>query len=185
MRISESSRILPALLALFLAGALSASFAAETNTVSPAVPGMARLMQTNGYVAIPLRLAPSGHLQCDGFIDGKAVVLVVDSGAPLSAMDAEKAAALGLKITPLETHAAGLGTSTMKHGETLIGSLKLGDWEARRVYARTIDLKQINAVMTRAGARSADGMLGANLLMECQAVIDFTSRTLFLKNPQK
>lgn len=176
---------MPALLAWLLAGVSSAGFAAETNRVSTPVPGLARLMQTNGYVAIPLLLAPSGHLQCDGFVDGKAVVLVVDSGAPLSALDAEKAASLGLKITPLETHAAGLGTSTMKHGETLIGSLKLGDWEARRVYSRTIDLKQVNAVMTRAGARSADGVLGANLLMECQAVIDFVSRTLFLKNPQK
>lgn len=176
---------MPALLAWLLAGVVSAGVAAETNLVSTPVPGLARLMQTNGYIAIPMRMAPSGHLQCDGFIDGRAVVLVVDSGAPLSALDTEKAASLGLKITPLETHAAGLGTSTMKHGETLIGSLKLGEWEAGRVYARTIDLKQINGVLTRAGARSADGVLGANVLMECHAVIDFTSRTLFMKKPQK
>jgi Aspartyl protease len=130
-------------------------------------PSLSRLLEAEGYIAFPFRPL-GGYIGIDAKINGRARLLVVDTGAPQSHLDPSRVRDVKWEPVPGGTKPASI---------CLLDSVELGTIKLGSRWMYSVDLSDPNAAM---GDR-ADGLLGADILGPHGAVIDYPSRTLFLK----
>ena len=79
----------------------------------------------DAYLQIPFSFV--GNIFIRGKINGKSVVFILDSGAPISILDKTSALSIGLKIDKPSGYILGLGGQRSKVWKTYIQSLQLGN----------------------------------------------------------
>lgn len=156
------------ILAFYLLVASSASFAQGDGEPMPRkdASGLHKLLEAAGYVAIPLQRV-GGYYCMEARINGRGAVLILDTGAPQSHLDPKRVHDLKWDRTD--------GPKPIFH--CTIDSLQIGpiQFGSRGMYSH--DLTDSNLP----GDPSLDGLIGADILEPHGAVIDYPTRTLFLK----
>lgn len=160
-------------LSLGLSGAAAAPAMAVDDT--PAMRGFSR---------IGLVRAKTGHLLLHARINGVGGRFVLDTGAGRSVIEAARQAKFRL-TTPdrLQSVAIGAGGSVplrMSHGNVL----EIGGFKDQAFTAYLMPLEHVNLAFLRRGLDRIDGVIGADVLREGQAVIDYGSATLYLRPRQ-
>ena len=136
-------------------------------------------MNTKKKIIVPLRkiaIEKNGcHLAVDAVINGKAAVLILDSGASQSVFDQQrmKVFAKGVKQEKIKTLSSGLGTSSMKSHIMKISSLRLGELLLRNRIFVLLDLSHVNQSYAAMAMDEIDGVIGGDLLQQFNAVIDY------------
>ncbi|WP_442795262.1 aspartyl protease family protein [Pelobium manganitolerans] len=143
-------------------------------------------IQTNS--ALPLQLI---DLQGDGFhllvdieVFGVQFKAVLDTGASKTAFDMEIISGLAPAdqiVHMPDHHAIGLGTTTMERYFVICPELKLGDLIIHDYEAPVFDLSAIKYAYSQLDLPPVIGVLGGDILQEYNAVIDYGSLTLHLK----
>ena len=137
-------------------------------------------------VRVPLQII---DLQEDGFhplievdIFGSAFILVVDTGASKTVFDQEivKRTHESIILNESERLSTGLGTNSMVSSTTLINDLKLGGFLIPEFEAAVLDLSTINIAYRQLGHPEVLGVLGGDILMKYNAVIDYGKSELSL-----
>jgi hypothetical protein len=125
-----------------------------------------KLLEADGYVVVPLQNV-AGYLCVEARVNGKRVVLILDTGAPQSHLDPKRVP--DLKWTRKD------GARPLSYG--VVDSLQIGPIKtgSRGVYSH--DLTDSN----RPEEPGVDGLLGADILDPHAAVIDYPARKLYLK----
>ena len=114
---------------------------------------------------------------------GKKFKLVLDTGASKTAFDHqlllkafEKAV---LKLS--DKLSTGLGTSTMQSSTVTITDFQIGRLLIDPFEVAVLDLSPINTAYSQMGHPEVLGVLGGDVLVKYQAVIDYGKGTLVLK----
>jgi predicted aspartyl protease len=136
------------------------------------------------YEALPLERSSQNHLLVRAEINGKPAVLLVDTGAPLSAVAIDRAAHFGMNPVSAKSRIpsrlninGAFNSMSIAHGLRL-GALNLVD-EAMVL----IDFSYLRQPSNNDGdqKRESDGILGTDILSPLSAVLDYDRMLLVLK----
>lgn len=127
------------------------------------------------------------HLQAKVKINGKSALVIVDTGASRTVFDQTEIARYLKKESVGENNrlSTGLGTSSMQSQFVVLGSFSLGKVKIENYDAVILDLSHVNTTYSAIGLKSVAGVLGSDILVRMNAVIDFKKKTLTLFSPTK
>jgi len=141
-----------------------------------------KLLKNKGYSKIPMILGGTNHLEVTASINGITGRFILDTGASNTCVSVDKASYFKLVSKDSEIKAAGAGATDM---ETLVSkknNIKIGEWKKKKQQIVVFDLVHVNEALKAHKSLPVDGIIGADILIKCKAVIDYSSRNLFLKN---
>ena len=167
-----SRKNLTALLVVLLAGLPSLA--------SARTPARA---ETPQYEALPLERSSQNHLLVRAEINGKPAVLLVDTGAPLSAVAIDRAAHFGMdRVSAKSKIPSRLNINGAFNAMSLARSLRLGALNLADEAMVLIDFSYLRQSSDGAGApkRESDGILGTDILSPLKAVLDYDRMLLVL-----
>lgn len=127
------------------------------------------------------------HLMVKLYINKKVANVIVDTGASKSVFDKTR---IGKYVSDktFEKHdslSSGLGTNTMTSELVMIKKLKIGELEIDNYKTILLDLSHVNNSYEQIGLKHVDGVLGSDLLLRYNAVIDYEKKILKLKFSKK
>jgi predicted aspartyl protease len=137
-------------------------------------------------VTVPLQII---DLNQDGFhpllnikIFGKKFTVVLDTGASKTAFDKVLLQQANEKALINESSilSTGLGTNSMASFTALITDMRIGRLKIPEFEVAVLDLSTINYAYTQMGHPQVLGVIGGDILMRYNAVINYGKRTLRL-----
>ena len=132
-------------------------------------------------VTIPLKRAADGKLYLTVEVMGRDLLLFLDTGAS-TVIDINVARKLGVPLVDSGQMGFGLtGTAGRRIGTHV--DLRLGALTIVNLRVDCLDLTQLRAVSRGNGMPDFDGVIGAELLTQLQAKIDFGRLTLTVRRP--
>lgn len=110
----------------------------------------------------------------------KKIRLIVDTGASKTVFDKSRFEKLfpDQHVSDSDALTTGLGTNTFPGATAKIASLKLGDLKLSNFDVLVLDLSHVNNSYRLLGFKPFDGVLGSDLLLRYNAVIDFQASML-------
>jgi len=132
-------------------------------------------------VTIPLKRAVDGKLYFAVPVMGRTLLMFLDTGAT-TVIDIAVARKLGLPLVDTGQEGFGLTGVAGKRISTHV-DLRLGALRITSLPVDCLDLSQLRAVSRGNGMPDFDGVIGAELLTELKAEIDFGRLTLTVKRP--
>jgi hypothetical protein len=142
---------------------------------------------TKNIVSVPLDII---DLHGDGFHPVLEIVLykqtfklVLDTGASRTAFDHESLlkANKDAPILASERLSTGLGTNTMTSATAAIENVWIGNLLIPELEVAVLNLSTINIAYAELGHPEVLGVLGSDILMKYNAVVDFGKKTLLLR----
>ncbi len=129
-----------------------------------------------------LKLEDGFHLLVNLRVNGKAALLLIDTGASKTVFDKGRSEKF-ISSESFEKHdklSTGLGTSTMKSHLALIREISLGKALVKNYKTVIIDLSHVNVAYGQLKQKPIDGVLGSDILKKFKAVIDYGKKKLVL-----
>lgn len=135
----------------------------------------------NGYIKIPMTKEISGHLLLMGSINGVDGTFVLDTGAGATVIEQTQKGKFKMKSTKSENSATGAGGAGItledsENNELILSSLKLENKSLT-----LMDLSHVNDAYEALGIEKIDGVIGADILTDSNAIIDYKNLVLYLK----
>lgn len=134
------------------------------------------LLTLRGYEAIPIKL-DGNSIVVDAKINGKPAKFVVDTGAGTSLFHTGSAIRTGCKLGPFEHKVYGV-SGEVPAALAQVDTLQIGESVFKNREILATDLMKD---MPKGAKRRDDGLFGAEMLSELDAVISYQERTLFLR----
>jgi len=135
---------------------------------------------TQGWVAVPLKISDSGHLVVAGNINGCRGTFIVDTGAAHVLLNQSQVKRTKIALTGRHLKINGVLTKDADAGVAWVNALALGNCPPGKCYAAVSGKWEEMVKMTGANL----GIIGLEFLREYSAVIDYRTKTLYLKPPQ-
>lgn len=139
------------------------------------------ILKANDYIKSGFKLSKTQHLQITAKINGVEGNFILDTGASNSCVDITFEEHFKLKTQKSKTKVAGAGAVGMPSKISEYNILKIGRWEAYQFTVVVFDLTHVNMALTEAKVKPVHGIIGADVLLEGKAIIDYENRNLFLK----
>ncbi|HKR06277.1 MAG TPA: retropepsin-like aspartic protease [Bacteroidia bacterium] len=144
-------------------------------------------MKKKKKIIIPLKILKIEndglHLLMKVTINNKIAKLIVDTGASRTVLDKNRIHRF-VKESNFEKHEAlstGLGTSGMESHIVELKKLKIGNWKFENITWVMLDMSHVNNSYSQIGLKEIDGVLGGDILMKYNAVIDYEKKQMILK----
>lgn len=140
-------------------------------------------------INVPIRIleiqGQGSHLLIDGRINGAAICLVVDTGASRTVFDHAFLAGLidEEDMVEAEEKSAGLGVNDMQSFIGQVKELRFGRLKLKDIAVVGIDLENIRDSYEMLGLPEIHGVLGGDILLEYQAVIDYGKARIMFRMP--
>lgn len=145
-----------------------------------------RYLLNKQYIAVPILGNSNNHHTITSIINGKTCCLVVDTGASHTCLDITAVTdTLQLIVSDMEhSQVIGLGNVAGKLSITFIESIILGkQLQLAQRSLPVIDLNVVRQVFWDTNQITIHGILGADLLSECHALISYENSCLYLLQP--
>ncbi len=168
-------------LAHLIAPALLALGAALPHAAAGATDFADQLVE-RGYARIPVRWLSTGHLMVLAELNGVEGRFLLDTGAARTVLNVSSVARFGLSpcaCPVLAPVAVGAGGETGLAAWS-VESFELAGVRARIEHVRSADLSAVVAAIREAARVEIDGIIGQDVLVERQGMIDLASGRLFL-----
>jgi predicted aspartyl protease len=134
------------------------------------------------FVAIPLVRSRQNHLMVRAFINGREAWLTIDSGAPVSAIAANRRSFFRLKpITAKSNLPSRIQINGAFNNVAIARELRLGGLTLIDEPVVTVDLGNSARAARLVHEEQIDGIIGADILFPTQAVLDCQRQLLILK----
>jgi hypothetical protein len=143
---------------------------------------LARFLEQSGYQQINLDLNGVGHFQVVGTLGSSLLRVLIDTGAAVTLLHLGVARRLGLSLSKLPHKGGGAGGggldvyTVQAHPQICLGGVVL-----RPKALHAMDLSHVNQGLAHRGASAVDAIIGVDVFENQAAVIDYTSKSLFLK----
>ncbi|MEO7292081.1 MAG: retropepsin-like aspartic protease [Ginsengibacter sp.] len=139
-------------------------------------------MNKKKYTEIPIRVNAIGHLDVEVTIDGIKTSFLVDTGASNTVIDIGFARENLKEFTALAEQGGGVGTSQMIIFHKKIDLFKINDFEIPSFDLYATDFQHVKDSLAKKGITEAcNGVIGADILIRYNAVIDYKKQRLYLK----
>ena len=142
---------------------------------------LGRTLKRQGYEAVRLQPSATGHLHTTGSLQGRAVEVLVDTGASNTVIDIEVAKELGLTLTPVKQRGVGVGEASVAVNRVTglrfsVGGIPVeGD-------VFTMDLSAIRTALAARGVTAFQAVLGGDAMRKLDAILLYRENTLFLRS---
>jgi hypothetical protein len=145
---------------------------------------LTQFLTSMGYIAIPFRQNVTGQLLIDAKINEVDGVYILDSGAGQTVVDAKQLDALKLKLNYDETAltGGGVGAHSIENVPSYNNKLEINNFKIDNLTVAVMSLETAWESLARAGAHDElFGIIGVDILKTGNAIIDFRTMTLYLK----
>ncbi len=142
---------------------------------------LVEFLERNGYTRVPLTRSGLGHFHTEGALDGRALSVLVDTGAMSTVFSLDIAREMGLALNKLDAYGGGAGAAKLEVYQIDGASFRLGTLAPRTAALLAMDLTHVNQAAAQRGSGPIDAVLGADVLEAHSAVIDYGSSSLYLK----
>jgi predicted aspartyl protease len=141
--------------------------------------GVADACHVEKRAELPLQVVPNNRLLVPATIDGKPVVLQLDTGGQRTLLSRAAAGRLGLTPDPRRATAIqGIGGTVERRNVLFrsfdLGDIRAGDWDQSG--SRSLGVADLS--MPTADGQPVDGLLGADVLSEFDIDLDVPDRTV-------
>lgn len=139
------------------------------------------LTEKYDYVKIPITKERSGHLRVSVKVNGVPGDFILDTGAGATIIEAGKKDKFNLKLAEgAAAQGAGAGgTQSLK--KTTSNTLEIGGFVKNDFNIYVMNMDHVNKAMAAMKQNEADGIIGADVLGQNKAVIDYGNLILYLK----
>jgi hypothetical protein len=123
------------------------------------------------------------HLMIKIKINNKVSNLIIDTGASKTVFDKHRIKNF-VSEKKFDTHdklSSGLGTNSMESQLVTLKKIKIGEVEILNYHTILLDLSHVNQSYEQIGLKPVDGVLGSDVLLKYNAVIDYEKKILKLK----
>ena len=129
---------------------------------------------------VALELTDSQHLCCTGYIEGKAAYFLIDTGASHSCFSKQKSEIYGIACSDEIIRASAANPTPMEAQKSAEVNLRL-DSKPLKLSFMVMDFEPINQSLANFDAPAVDGILGADFLLQTQAIIKYADLSLELQ----
>ncbi len=138
-------------------------------------------LESKNFKRVALKKINSNHFEFRAKVNGISGTFILDTGASNSCIGMDSITHFGLKVMESEVKAAGAGATNMFTQIAKGYSLVIGEWELKKVDFVVFDLTHVNEALQIAEAEAVNGIIGADVLKEARAVIDYGRNCLYIK----
>jgi hypothetical protein len=125
-----------------------------------------------------------GHLHTEGELNGKALEVLVDTGASNTIIDVDLARRLGLVLTPGPQSGAGIGAATVPVMLVEDAVFSVHDVAVPGpIYA--MDFTSLRAALQARGSAVPGAVLGGDAMRALDAVLAYRQNQLYLRRPAR
>ena len=138
-------------------------------------------LSKKGYQKKKLTLTKTSHFKTSAKINGVKGSFIVDTGASNTCIDPTLVDMFNLISEKSDTKAAGAGATDMDTQISKKNAIKIGKWKSKKNNFVIFDLSHVNKALTIHGSKPVHGIIGADILQKGAAIIDYKTKSLFLK----
>lgn len=142
-----------------------------------------RAASTAGMHRVPLILTGQNSALVEIKVNGKEIVLLLDTGAQGTVMDIAATHALGVKSAASSGYSQGVGAGRVAMRQAEIVTFDMAGFQAQVAPS----LQDFSALMNnwrRRGGKPIIGLLGYDVLHTYGAIIDLNEGAMYLRRPQ-
>ena len=139
------------------------------------------ILKKEKYKKIRFKVTKTQHLMIRVAINGVKGNFILDTGASNSCVGFECIELFKLKAGKSKTQAAGAGASGMFTQLAKDNILQIGTWKNTEFHLVIFDLSHVNDALTQHKVKAVQGIIGADVLLEGKAIIDYYNHYLYLK----
>jgi predicted aspartyl protease len=140
------------------------------------------ISQAKTYVSIPFQLLSSQHIIVALKINGHHTHFVIDTGAGESCLHLGFAQKINLPTSISDVQAVGFANQHTIRSNTRLKQLQIGSWTSINVPFSVLDFSHISDALNPLLDYPLAGILGADILIENKATIDYSQKKLYLYN---
>lgn len=133
------------------------------------------------YTKIKLKLTKTNHFEMKATINGVKGTFILDTGASSSCVGFEGIETFKLKVKDSKIMAAGAGATNMETKMSKKNKIKIGKWRNNKVVLVLFNLVHVNTALVNHKSKPVDGIIGADVLKNGKAIIDYEKKYLYLK----
>lgn len=141
-----------------------------------------KTLLNNKYKKVNFKISKTQHLVLKVIINGIKGKFILDTGASNSCVGFEGIDLFTLKATKSKTKASGAGATRMFTQLAKNNTIQLGSWKNKDFPLVIFDLSHVNEALQQHKAKRVDGIIGADVLLQGKAIIDYYNCCLYLKS---
>ena len=140
-----------------------------------------KILKLEKYKKIKFKITKTQHLQIKAKINGIMGTFILDTGASNTCVGFESIARFELEAEHSKTKASGAGATGMATQISSGNKLELGKWKSKNFSVVIFDLSHVNEALESFKTKPVHGIIGADVLLEGKAIIDYFNHYLYLK----
>jgi predicted aspartyl protease len=133
------------------------------------------------YKKIKFKVLKTQHLSIVAKINGIKGTFILDTGASNSCVGFEEIVKFDLFAEISETKAAGAGATGMITQLSKKNKMQLGRWKSDALNLVVFDMSHVNEALISYKTKAVNGIIGADVLLQGKAIIDYANCFLYLK----
>lgn len=133
------------------------------------------------YKKIKFKVLKTQHLLITAKINNIRGTFILDTGASNSCVGFEEITKFELFAENSETKAAGAGATGMLTQLSKKNKLQMGRWKSETLNLVVFDMSHVNEALMSYKTKPVNGIIGADILLEGKAIIDYANFCLYLK----
>lgn len=133
------------------------------------------------YKKIKFKVLKTQHLLITAKINNIKGTFILDTGASNSCVGFDEIIKFELLTENSETKAAGAGATGMITQLSKKNKLQLGRWKSETLNLVVFDMSHVNEALMSYKTKPVNGIIGADILLEGKAIIDYANFCLYLK----
>ncbi len=138
------------------------------------------IKNTRQFVLIPITREKSHHITVVAHLSGRPARFVVDTGAGGTILDVEAVSQYKLKLSSASRKGGGVGSAAMRMNYVSKHDLTLGGLDLSGPKLLTLNLSHVNAGLTKNKVEPVVGVIGADVLWNRHAIIDYDRGIMLL-----
>jgi predicted aspartyl protease len=139
------------------------------------------ILKKEKYKKITFKVSKTKHLLIKAAVNGIAGNFILDTGASNSCVGFEGIDHFNLKAGKSKTKASGAGATGMFTQLAKNNSLQIGRWKTEKFHLVIFDMSHVNQALQQYKAKPVQGIIGADILLEGKAIIDYYNHCLYLQ----
>jgi predicted aspartyl protease len=138
------------------------------------------ILKKHNYKKVKFKITKTQHLLIKAKINGVVGNFILDTGASSSCVGFENIDLFNLNAEDSKTKASGAGATGMLTQNALNNTLQLGHWKSTEFNLVIFDLSHVNDALIQYRAKPVHGIIGADILMQGKAIVDYFNFYLYL-----
>ena len=139
------------------------------------------ILKKEKYKKINFKVSKTQHLLVKATINGILGNFILDTGASNSCVGFESIDSFNLTAGKSKTKASGAGATGMFTQLAKNNALQIGRWKTNDFHLVIFDMTHVNEALQQYKAKPVHGIIGADILLEGKAIIDYYNHCLYLK----